>query len=118
MTYRYLRFRPALIAGCILSAVISYNTFSGQENTRQDSQLPARISDQTYRVSVDLVNVLCSVYDKNTNSFVTNLMQGDFTIYEDNQRQEIKNFARETDLPLTISDADRHEPECSAEAEI
>jgi Ca-activated chloride channel family protein len=103
MTYRYLRYRPALIAGCILSAVISYNILSGQDNARQDSQLPARISDQTYRVSVDLVNVLCSVYDKNTNSFVTNLMQEDFTIYEDGQRQEIKNFSRETDLPLTIA---------------
>jgi Ca-activated chloride channel family protein len=52
---------------------------------------------------VDLVNVLCSAFDKNTNSFVTNLTRDDFSIYEDGQKQEIKNFARETNLPLTIA---------------
>jgi VWFA-related protein len=52
---------------------------------------------------VDLVNVLCSVFDKNTNSFVTNLMQEDFTVYEDGEKQEIKNFTREANLPLTIA---------------
>ena len=30
-------------------------------------------------------------------------MREDFSVYEDNQKQEIKNFARETDLPLTIA---------------
>jgi len=29
------------------------------------------MSDQTYRVNVDLVNILCSVFDKNTNAFLT-----------------------------------------------
>lgn len=70
---------------------------------RTTSQLPPRISDQTYRVSVDLVNVLCSVFDRDRNAFVTNLSINDFTIYEDGQKQEIKNFARETNLPLTIA---------------
>ena len=68
-----------------------------------DSPLPGRLSDQTYRVNVDLVNVLCSVFDKNTNSFLTNLTQEDFSIYEDNQKQDIKNFSRETNLPLTLA---------------
>jgi VWFA-related protein len=66
-------------------------------------QPPSRISDQTYRVSVDLVNIFCSVWDKNTSSFVTNLTRENFTVYEDNQKQEIKNFNRETNLPLTIA---------------
>jgi VWFA-related protein len=66
-------------------------------------QPPRRISDQTYRVSVDLVNIFCSVWDKNTNSFVTNLTREDFTVLEDNQKQEIRNFNRETNLPLTLS---------------
>lgn len=107
MYFRSSNLRPILIALCILSAAMSYSAISGQDpseaNSRQSSQLPSSISDQTYRVSVDLVNVLCSVYDKNTNSFVTSLMQGDFSIFEDDQEQEIKNFARETDLPLTIA---------------
>lgn len=61
------------------------------------------MSDQTYRVQVNLVNILCSVFDRNTNAYITNLTQDDFSVYEDNQKQEIKNFARETDLPLTIA---------------
>ena len=66
-------------------------------------QLPPRVSDQTYRISVDLVNVFCSAYNKDTKSFVTSLSREDFTIYEDGQPQEIKNFARETNLPLNIA---------------
>ena len=65
--------------------------------------MPPRIDDQTYRVSVDLVNVFCSVWDKNTNSFVTNLTREDFTVLEDEQKQEIRNFSRETNLPLTLA---------------
>ena len=66
-------------------------------------KLPGRLSNQTYRVNVDLVNVLCSAYDKNTNSFVTSLTREDFTVYEDGKKQVIQNFARETDMPLTIA---------------
>ena len=66
-------------------------------------QLPPSISDQTYRVNVDLINIFCSVWNKDTKSFVTNLAREDFAIYEDGQKQEIKNFARETNLPLTIA---------------
>ncbi len=78
----------------------------GQESSSagsQSAQRQQRINDQTYRVSVDLVNVFCSVWDKNTNAFVTNLTKDDFVVLEDNQKQEIKNFVRETDLPLTIA---------------
>lgn len=66
-------------------------------------QLPARISDQTYRVSVDLINIFCSVWDRKTSNFITNLTRDDFTIFEDNRRQEIVNFNRESNLPLTIA---------------
>jgi Ca-activated chloride channel homolog len=66
-------------------------------------QSAPRISDQTYRVSVDLVNIFCSVWDKKTNSFVTNLTPEAFTVYEDSRQQEIKNFVRETNLPLTLA---------------
>jgi Ca-activated chloride channel homolog len=66
-------------------------------------QLPARISDQTYRVSVDLVNVFCSAYNKDTKSYVTSLMRDDFIILEDGKPQEVRNFARETNMPLKIA---------------
>lgn len=74
-----------------------------QQTPPAGGQLPPRVSDQTYRVNVDLVNLLCSAWDKNTNAFVTNLAKEDFTIYEDSQKQEIKNFIRETNLPVTIA---------------
>jgi len=79
----------------------------GQDSTKKaegaSQQAPSKISDQTYRVSVDLVNIFCSVWDRNTNSFVTNLTRENFTVLEDNQKQEIRNFNRETNLPLTIA---------------
>jgi Ca-activated chloride channel family protein len=107
MLFRFFRLFAVPFAGCLLLTAISHGDISGQDADKKppsrDSQLPSKISDQTYRVSVDLVNVLCSALDKNTNSFVTNLTQDDFTIYEDNQKQEIVNFARETNLPLTIA---------------
>jgi VWFA-related protein len=52
-------------------------------------------------VDVSLVNVLASVRDKR-GGLVANLEKNDFTIFEDGKQQEIKYFARETDLPLTI----------------
>jgi Ca-activated chloride channel family protein len=100
------RFTLILLTGCIFLMAITRENLSGQSaqtTSRAGSQLPSRISDQTYRVTVDLVNVLCSVIDKDTNSFVTNLTREDFSIFEDGQKQEIKNFARETNLPLTIA---------------
>ncbi len=53
------------------------------------------------RVDVNLVNVLCTVRNKN-GGLIGNLEQRDFTVFEDGKQQEIKNFSRETDLPITI----------------
>jgi Ca-activated chloride channel family protein len=81
--------------------------FSGQATDKTipstGTELPEQLSGQTYRVSVDLVNVICSVYDDNTNAFVTSLTREDFDIYEDGEKQTIENFARETNMPLTIA---------------
>ncbi len=81
---------------------------SSQEQARQTPKagqkpVPPGYSDETYRVNVDLINVFCSVWDKDTGAFVTNLTRDDFAVYEDEKKQEIKNFARETNLPLTIA---------------
>jgi Ca-activated chloride channel homolog len=105
MPFRSLRY-------CLFIALLSFlvatqtGNLPGQApapKTPTDPQTQAKTSDQTYRVSVDLVNVLCSVFDKNTNSFVTNLTREDFKLYENNKAQEIQNFVRETNLPLTIA---------------
>jgi VWFA-related protein len=52
-------------------------------------------------VEVDLVNVLCSVRNKQ-GGLVGNLTKDDFAISEDGKPQQLKYFARDTDLPLTI----------------
>jgi Ca-activated chloride channel family protein len=100
MRLRSFRFYLVLIAACLLLITVSQGT---AQKASPQRQLPGGISNQTYRTHVDLVNVLCSVQDKNTNSFVTNLTREDFSIYEDGQKQQITNFARETNLPLTIA---------------
>ena len=73
------------------------------QSDKQQLQLPTGINDQTYRVNVDLINVYCTVFNKETKSFVTNLPQDAFTVLEDGQKQEIKNFSRESNLPLTLA---------------
>ena len=53
------------------------------------------------RVDVDVVNLYCSVRNKQ-NALIGNLEKGDFTLAEDGAQQTVKYFTRETDLPLTI----------------
>jgi Ca-activated chloride channel family protein len=103
MMIRIWQYALTLCLGIIVCAQPA--VFSLQNRGQEPAAPPAqsRISDQTYRVSVDLVNIFCSVWDKNTNSFITNLTKDDFTLLEDNKKQEIKNFVRETNLPLTIA---------------
>jgi VWFA-related protein len=52
-------------------------------------------------VDVTLVNVLCSVHNKQ-GGLIGNLAKDDFTVLEDGKQQAIKYFTRETDLPLTM----------------
>ena len=55
----------------------------------------------TIRVDVDVVNVLCTVKDRK-GKLVNTLTKGDFKIFEDGRRQQIRYFSRETNLPLTL----------------
>lgn len=57
--------------------------------------------DEPIRVEVNLVSILASVRGK-SGALVSNLQKDDFKIYEDGKEQQIKNFTRETDLPLTL----------------
>jgi VWFA-related protein len=54
------------------------------------------------RVDVNVVNVLCTVSDKR-GALVTDLRKEDFEIRENGRKQEIRYFARDTDLPLTVA---------------
>jgi Ca-activated chloride channel family protein len=59
-------------------------------------------AEQPIRVDVNVVNVLCTVSDKR-GALITNLHKEDFDIRENGRKQEIRYFARDTDLPLTIA---------------
>src|SRR5262249_7415792 len=59
-------------------------------------------SQDTLKVTVDLVNVQLSVTDRH-GRFVPGLTAQDFKVEEDGRRQEIRNFARENELPLTLA---------------
>jgi Ca-activated chloride channel homolog len=69
------------------------------------SGFPAVIESQgsqdTLKVSVDLVNVQFSVTDRR-GRFIPGMEMKDFVLEEDGKRQEILHFARENELPLTI----------------
>ncbi|RPJ87471.1 MAG: VWA domain-containing protein [Acidobacteria bacterium] len=54
-----------------------------------------------FRVGVNIVNVLATVRDRD-GRIVTNLSKEDFVLEEDGKPQQITNFFRQTDLPLTI----------------
>ena len=58
--------------------------------------------EQPIRVDVNVVNVLCTVSDKR-GALITDLHKEDFEIREDGRKQEIRYFARDTDLPLTVA---------------
>jgi len=54
------------------------------------------------RIEVALVNLSFSVKDKK-GQLITDLTQGNFKIFENNKPQEVLNFGRETDLPITVA---------------
>lgn len=102
MLLRLLRLLAITIVGFLVFST-SFRYSSSVSAAPANQQVPTGVSGQTIRVNVDLVNVLCSVFDKNTKSFVTALGRDDFSVYEDGVKQEIRNFARETNLPLTLA---------------
>lgn len=58
-------------------------------------------AQETIRVDVDIVNVLCTVRTKN-GGLVGNLEKDAFTLFENGEQQNLKYFSRETNLPLTL----------------
>lgn len=65
----------------------------------QESAPPA--SGATLKVATEVVNVLAIVKDKK-GRLLSNLNREDFELTEDNVRQQIRYFSRETDTPLTL----------------
>jgi VWFA-related protein len=63
--------------------------------------LPSQQETTTISKDVNVVNVLASVRDKK-GQIVSNLTMADFKLEEDGRPQNLRYFAKETDLPLTL----------------
>ena len=63
---------------------------------------PVGCQETAIRVDVNVVNVLCTVRD-HRGALVNDLRRDDFEVRENGRVQEIRYFARETDLPLTVA---------------
>src|SRR5450631_3009474 len=61
----------------------------------------ARAQDPKFSTSVNVVNVLATVRDKQ-GKIIHDLAQDEFTIQEDGHPQSIQYFAQQSDLPLTL----------------
>jgi VWFA-related protein len=89
---------------CALAAALLMPLFLFQMAAQQ-SKPPQPVADDdpgsTIKVDVDVVNLYCSVRNKQ-NGLVSTLEKGDFDLAEDAKPQTIKYFSRETDIPLTI----------------
>jgi len=68
----------------------------------QTTQTQSTSEDDVVRVDTDLANILLTAIDKDKR-FITTLRKEDVRVFEDNQPQEISDFERETDLPLTLA---------------
>ena len=65
---------------------------------QQDEQAKA---DDSIKVEVGLVNVFFTVHDRH-GALVGSLNKDDFSVFENGTQQTIKDFTRETDLPVTL----------------
>jgi Ca-activated chloride channel homolog len=74
--------------------------FGKGQGQRQDS--PSSKNTENLIVNVDLINVIFTVADRR-GRLVTDLDKNEFLLFENNVSQQITNFARETDLPLSIA---------------
>jgi VWFA-related protein len=61
----------------------------------------AQEAEEVLRVDVDLVNLVFSVRDKK-GALISDLTKEDVTVFEEGKQQTVKDFVRETNLPLTL----------------
>ena len=62
----------------------------------------AHAEDETVRVDTELTEILLTAIDKERR-FVTTLRPEDVEVYEDDVRQDVTTFQRETDVPLSLA---------------
>jgi VWFA-related protein len=93
--------RLTFLAGC--GAVALGGLLWAQETSKPAPEAGVFPSDpdSTIRVDVSRVPLLFTVTDKR-NHFITDLDREDFQVFDNSRKQEIREFVRESDLPLRI----------------
>ena len=77
-------------------------SLSAQNGKNAPPEIPPAFDlDTTIRVEVSRVPLLFTVTDKK-NRFITNLDREDFRVFDNKKEQDIREFVRESDLPLRI----------------
>jgi len=89
----------AVVTALVLFCVNGYRSQTKVLDHKSEKPGP---TPESLVVNVDLVNVLFTVTDRK-GKLVTDLDKQNLKLLEDNRLQTITNFARETDLPLTIA---------------
>jgi VWFA-related protein len=84
----------------VLSCLALASSFAGRSPAATPGQENPPTSDQTLRVTTEVVSVYAVVRDKKRP--ITNLTRNDFELTEDGVPQDIRYFSRETDTPLTL----------------
>ena len=83
-------------------ALLSTLTLVAQDGKNAPQEIPQALDlDTTIRVEVSRVPLLFTVTDKK-NRFITNLDREDFKVFDNKKEQDIREFVRESDLPLRI----------------
>ncbi len=90
--------------GVLLLATTALPDQSQAQEAKVNPTLKKKIKEDIDNlvVNVELVNILFTVTDRK-GRLVTDLQKPNFKLYEDDKLQEITNFSRETDLPLTLA---------------
>ncbi|HEV8384928.1 MAG TPA: VWA domain-containing protein [Candidatus Acidoferrales bacterium] len=97
MRYRKLKL-PVICAALLVALFAPALPWAAPAQQSAPQQQPPQ---GTIRVGVNLVNLYVTVRDK-SKRILTDLSKEDFEVLEDGQPQEISNFAREVNLPLTF----------------
>jgi VWFA-related protein len=96
-----------VLAAWVLAGLCVAPFLMGQQPSGQQPSSPDQKSDdsqqptETLKVNVNVVQLFFNVKDKH-GALIPNLTKDDFDIFEDGQKQTIKYFTPETNLPLTL----------------
>ncbi len=100
-------FPRRVLAALVLAGLCLAPYLMAQQPTGQQPSSPDQKSDdsqqptETLKVNVNVVQLFFNVKDKH-GALIPNLTKDDFDIFEDGQKQTVKYFTPETNLPLTL----------------